>query len=249
MQNGIINAYGGIDIQRRIGFGQLPGSQQFKALMSLTGLSTGADAKDIGGAPMAMVFGTMEKVINELKKDGLTSLVPYVGRDSDALAALFPTAIQNMYKAQKYALQGYADTNRGTLLTHDLSAYDIGMQAIGFAPSAIANKRADVYREQQIGGATSEYRKRMNGRITQAIQDIIIAQTITHDPSGADEAQERLLQLMRQVMLFNQSHNYIYQYLPDVTRLREEALKKINAKYRASKADKKKRAELSKLIN
>ena len=38
MQNGIFNAYGGMDIQRRIGFGQLPGSQQFKALMSLTGL-------------------------------------------------------------------------------------------------------------------------------------------------------------------------------------------------------------------
>ena len=249
MQNGIFNAYGGMDIQRRIGFGQLPGSQQFKALMSLTGLSTGADAKDLGGAPMAMIFGTMEKVINELKKDGMTSLVPFVGRDADALSALFPTAIQNMYKAQKYALQGYADTNRGTLLTHDLNAYDIAMQAIGFAPSKIANKRADVYREQQIGGATSEYRKRMNGRITQAMQDIIIAQTITHDPSGADEAQERLLKLMRQVMLFNQSHNYIYQYLPDITRLREEALKKINSKYRASKADKKKRADLMKVLN
>jgi len=249
MQNGIINAYGGIDIQRRIGFGQLPGSQQFKALMSLTGLSTGADAKDIGGAPMAMVFGTLEKVFDELKKDGMTSLVPFVGRDSDALAALFPTAIQNMYKAQKYALQGYADTNRGTLLTHDLGAMDIAMQAVGFAPSVIANKRAKLYREQQTGGATSEYRKRMNGRITQAIQDIIIAQTITNDSSAADEAQERLLKLMRDVMLFNQSHDYIHQYLPDITRLREEALKKINDNYRVSKADKKKRAALTEILN
>ena len=249
MQNGIFNAYGGMDIQRRIGFGQLPGSQQFKALMSLTGLSTGADAKDIGGAPMAMVFGTLEKVFDELKKDGMTSLVPYVGRDSDALAALFPTAIQNMYKAQKYALQGYADTNRGTLLTHDLGAMDIAMQAVGFAPSKIANKRAKLYREQQTGGATSEYRKRMNGRITQAIQDIIIAQTITNDSSAADEAQERLLKLMRDVMLFNQSHDYIHQYLPDITRLREEALKKINDNYRVSKADKKKRAALTEILN
>ena len=88
-------------------------------------------------------------------------------------------------------------------MTHDLGAYDIAMQAFGFAPSKIANKREKLYREQQTGGATSEYRKRMNGRITQAIQDIIIAQTITNDSSAADEAQERLLKLMRDVMLFN----------------------------------------------
>ena len=241
MQNGVFNGLG-IDIQRRIGFGQLPGSQQFKALMSLTGLSTGANPKDIGGAPMAMVFGSLEKVIKELKSDGVTSLVPFAGRDSDALVSLFPTAVQNMYKAAKYGMQGYADTNRGTLLTHDLSALELLAQAAGFAPNKIAKQRDALYREQQIGGATSEYRTRMNSRITQAIQDIIIAQTITHDSGRADAAQDRLHNLMRDVMKFNQKHGYIYQYIPDIDRLQEEAMKKIFANYRLIKGDQKKRA-------
>ena len=247
MQNGVFNGLG-IDIQRRIGFGQLPGSSQFKALMSLTGMSTGAKPKDIGGAPMAMVFGTTEKVINELKANGITSLIPGVGRDADALTALFPTAVQNMYKAGKYGLQGYADTNKGTLLTHDLSSFDLLAQAAGFAPNKIAKQRAAVYREQQIGGATSEYRKRMNGRITQALADTIIAQTITHNSRQADNAQERLHDIMRDVMKFNQSHDYIYQYIPDLDRLQQEAMKKIFAEYRLSKGDEKKRAKVSKAM-
>ena len=144
-----------------------------------------------------------------------------------------------MYKAGKYGLQGYADTNKGTLLTHDLSSFDLLAQAAGFAPNKIA---------KQIGGATSEYRKRMNGRITQALADTIIAQTITHNSRQADNAQERLHDIMRDVMKFNQSHDYIYQYIPDLDRLQQEAMKKIFAEYRLSKGDEKKRAKVSKAM-
>ena len=88
----------------------------------------------------------------------------------------------------------------------------------------------------------------MNGRITQALADTIIAQTITHNSRQAENAQERLHDIMRDVMKFNQSHDYIYQYIPDLDRLQQEAMKKIFAEYRLSKGDEKKRAKVSKAM-
>ena len=51
VENGLINSTLGWDVQRRVGFGILPWSQQVRAGLNMLGIPTGARAEEFLGAP------------------------------------------------------------------------------------------------------------------------------------------------------------------------------------------------------
>lgn len=222
---GGFNAFANIDIQRRIGFGNLPWSTQVRAALSTTGLNTGARAEEFLGAAGSVYMSATRSVIN----DGIRE-----GNYGTMIMNLFPNAIKNVAKGINYAYNGEAYTGYGVVLNEDLGLTEAFMQSMGYTPNKIAKAREALYLEKKVGGATSGYRQRINARITNAYRDIILAQK-EGDTSRILKAQAEIQEITKDIMKFNSKVPPHMVFTPDLERLFDQALQAVYPNYRLEK--------------
>ena len=236
IMNGSIEAFGNVNVQRRLSLGEVPGSGQARAILSALGMPTGAKAEEFLGAPGAVFFQSGREMFDIINKQGILS----AATDMDLYMAAAPTFIKNAYRAAyKYPQQGYVDTRRGTLLTADLNGFDLLMQGIGFTPTKISKARNVLYYERQVDTKYQGITKSFNSQIKNAFRDMYIGYNITDDKAMADAAQLEILKIMRQIQEFNNGVDSNYAYVPAISRLRAEGIKQANFNLRTLKANKK----------
>jgi len=225
LENGLINAYMNVDVQRRLSLGNIPGSGQIRALIGMMGINTGARAEEFLGAPGAILFQNARNLLTQYQA-GTADLM-------DVLSAVTPTFVKNFVKGFNYGVSGKAYSNYGTLMTDDLNALDALYQSVGFTPTKISKEREALRLERLTGGATSMVRQRFNNRIKEAFRKMLVANQ-ENDAKNQIQAQEDLAEIMQDLYKFNGNQEAIYQINPDLYRLLQEAMKDISPLYRLS---------------
>ena len=236
IMNGSIEAFGNVNVQRRLSLGEVPGSGQARAILSALGMPTGARAEEFLGAPGAVFFQSGREIFDIINRQGMLN----AATDMDLYMAAAPTFIKNAYRAAyKYPQQGYVDTRRGTLITADLNGFDLLMQGIGFTPTKISKARNILYYEKQIDSKYQGKTKSFNAQIKTAFRDMYIGYNLTNNKALGDAAQLKIFEIMREIQKFNNDVDSNYTYVPDISRLRNEGILQANFNLRALKSNKK----------
>jgi len=225
--SGAFNAFGNMDLQRRVGFGNLPWSTQVRALGTAMGINTGVRAEEFLGAPGSIFISAAQGIVN----DGLRE-----GNYGQMASKFVPNFIRNAYKGGMYAFTGEAYSGRGVLLRDDLGFTDAVLQAAGYTPAKISAAREALFLEKKIGGATGAYKTKMNARITNAYVEIIQGER-TGDTSRMNKGQEVIEELTREIIKFNSRVPPTQVFVPDLARLYDQALQAVMPNYRIEKQD------------
>ena len=229
MENGIIEAGLDIDVQRRLSLGNVPGSQQVRALAGLLGLSQGGNAADFAGAP-GSVFMTAIREGSQAIREG-ESLVDVAFKSS-------PLFIRNMYKAYDQTLgKGFTETNFGTVLADDSTAMETFFQAIGFGSARLKRNREAIWQERLNATRNASKQKKINAQITNAYRDIFVGANVGNSGLAA-EGQLELNKIYRELMKWNSKQDIQNQIFPDLTRLMQQALEATYADIRLIGKDK-----------
>jgi hypothetical protein len=245
IMNGSIEAFGNINVQRRLSLGEVPGSGQARAFITALGFPTGAKVEQFLGAPGAVFFQSGREIYDIISTEGKGAFA-----DMDLYIAAAPTFIKNAYRAAyKYPQQGYVDTRRGTLLTADLNGFDLLMQGIGFTPTKISKPRNVLYYERLVDSKYQGITKAFNAQIKNAFRDMYIGYNLTNNKAMADAAQLKVLEIMREIQKFNGDVDSNYTYVPDISRLRKEGILQANFNLRALKSNKKTFKDKQELTN
>jgi hypothetical protein len=239
VEKGLISSLVNIDVQRRVGFGMVPWSQQVRALLNIAGIPTGAKAEQMLGAP------------GSVYADAIRGWLDHGVREGDIWKAIqmsSPTFIRNILKAAEYSPygNGFADTGYGQVLTDDISGLDLFWQSIGFTPTAIADQREAIYQERKLDKATNMKRQRINSRITNAYVDIIQG-GLQHDGTKINEGQQKIHDILMDLMDWNSTQPYHLQFTPDIRSLHAEAMMAVYPNYRILKSNRKLAAEKMKV--
>jgi hypothetical protein len=239
MENGLINSTLGWDVQRRVGFGVLPWSQQVRAGLNIMGIPTGARAEEFLGAPGSVyidaIRGLMERGVREQQW-------------GEAFEQTMPTAVRNVLKAIRYSPygNGFASTGYGQVLTDDIKGYELMMQAFGFAPASIAKEREALFQERKLDKGMNLFRQRKNAQITNAYRDIIMG-GMKYDASMINKGEQKIADIIADVMEYNANQPPHLIYVPDLGSLFQEALKAVHPEYRIGTTNKKLIGEKRKL--
>jgi len=239
VEKGLISSLVNIDVQRRVGFGMMPWSQQVRALLNIVGIPTGAKAEQMLGAP-GSVYADMAR--------GLLDQGVREGDWYKAMQMSSPTFIRNIMKAAEYSPygNGFASTGYGQVLTDDISGLDLFWQSIGFTPTSIAKEREAIYQERKLDKATNMKRQRINARITNAYVDIIQG-GLQHDGVKMNEGQQKIHDILMDLMDWNSVQPYHLQFTPDIRSLHAEAMMAVYPNYRILKSNRKLAAEKMKI--
>jgi len=223
-ENGVFNALANVDVQRRLSFGNVPGSAQIRAIVGMMGINTGARAEEFLGAPGAILFQNSRNFIGSYSRTGEFPLQEF-------LYAVTPTFLTNYVKAFDAASDGRVESRYGTVLTDDATVYDAFLQAIGFTPTKVSKERELVRLEKLNVGKNSLLQSRMNAKVTQSFKKIYNGM-IDKDFNAQLEGQEDLREVINQIFVHNSKHDLAGQLQIDVPRLAQEALKDIIKEYR-----------------
>tara|TARA_R110000744_G_scaffold117411_5_gene219550 strand:- start:9892 stop:17496 length:7605 start_codon:yes stop_codon:yes gene_type:complete len=222
MEAGLLNTFLNIDVQGRIGFGVAPWSRQVRAALSLAGFQSGARAEEFLGAPGSVIIDPIKGLVNEGLREG----------DWGSAAMKFlPTSIRNLTKVYQYNSRGYVQTGYGQVVTDDLSAIDLAMQALGFTSTEVSKNREALFLERKLDRAGSGFTKRMNAQITNALRDMILGGQ-RRDTKLINEGQQKIRDLMAKIIEHNKNNKPHLAFTPDMNRLRLEAISAINPNYR-----------------
>ena len=227
MENGLIEASLNLDVQRRISLGNIPGSQQVRALASVMGLTPGGNAADFAGAP-GSVFMTAVREGSQAIREG-ESLVDVAFKSS-------PLFIRNMYKAYDQSIgKGFLETNYGTVLADDMSIGETMKQAIGFGSARAKRSREAIWQERLNATRNASKRQKVNAQITNAYRDIFVGSKIG-DSALSFRGQERLNDLTRALWAWNDKQDIQNKIIPDLASLMESALEATYANIRLANA-------------
>jgi len=216
VMNGMLETWLNVSVQRRVSLGEIPGSAQARALMTLFGMPTGARAEEFLGAPGAVFIGTANEWKTMFQQQGAGSALT----DMDFYMAAMPTFAKNMYRAAyKYPKDGFVQTRRGTLVTADLTGGDLARQFFGFTPTKISKGREILYYEKQIDTKYQGETKSFNARIKKAYRDMQLYSRKIKDIEKYKEAQLELQKIMRDVVEFNNTIDSNHTYVPDLNAL------------------------------
>jgi hypothetical protein len=231
LEKGLISSMLNIDVQRRVGFGVVPWSQQVRALINMAGIPTGARAEEFLGAPGSIFTDAIR---------GLTEQGIRENQWGKALQQMSPTFIRNIMKAAEYSPygNGFATTGYGQVLTHDIDNWDIFWQSVGFTPTAIAKEREALFQERKLDKGMNLFRQRKNAQISNAYRDIILG-GLKYDADLINEGQQKLADIFADVMEHNANQLPHLLYIPDIRSLRNEAMKAIYPGYRIATENKK----------
>ena len=234
-ENGLINSTLGWDVQRRVGFGVLPWSQQVRAGLNMLGIPTGARAEEFLGAPGSVYVDAARGLVEQGIREQNWGKV---------FQQSMPTAIRNILKAVEYSSfgNGFVSTSYGQVLTHDIKGWEILMQSAGFAPASIARQREAIWQEGKLDKRMNLFRQRKNAQITNAYRSIILG-GMKYDADMVNEGQQELEDIMADIMDYNANKPPQLVFIPDLSRLYQEAMKAVHPEFRISQTNKKLYAE------
>lgn len=231
MENGLVNKYLDFDLASRVRF-NVPGVQQFKAMLNMAGFNSGARGEEALGAFGSMTFGNARGIVDKIKAAGGISQLD--GEDyMKIIGGALPTFMKNLITAKDYYTGGPIFSGKGTLLIDNPSAYQGFLKTIGFNPTEITKTQQLLYLEKVNGGVTAEARSRFNTRITNYYRDLIIAIDKGDSKEIAKLAREEK-EIMADLIKFNSNLHPGLKFMPNVYRLMQEAVKDVNRAYRLS---------------
>tara|TARA_R110000772_G_scaffold268625_1_gene396872 strand:+ start:1856 stop:9493 length:7638 start_codon:yes stop_codon:yes gene_type:complete len=237
MENGFLEAYLNIDVQRRLSLGNFPGSQQVRAIASMMGLSNGGSAADFAGAP-GSVFMTPFKEAKTALREGRGIV--------DVAFKSAPLFIRNGYKAYQQSIgQGFVETNYGTVLRDDVGIMESVAQLMGFGSAKTKRAREAAYMERFYETSGNKKKQRMNAQITNAIRDILIGNK-NRDSSLTLSGQEKINDLTRDLYAWNSEQLPEDMIFIDMDRLWDQALLSVNPGFRSSQMKPSARAKMKK---
>ena len=214
MENGLIETFLNVDIQRRIALGNAPGSQQVRAITSLLGLSSGGNPADFAGAP-GSVFMTPIKEAATAYREGRGLL--------EVAAKSSPLFIRNAYKAYQQSMgKGFVETNFGTVTVDDATMMESIKQAMGFGSARMKREREAAYMERFYSTRSGKVKKRFNAQITNAYRDILIGNK-KGDSDLVLDAQQRIQDLTRELYKWNSKQKPADMIFVELDRLWDEA--------------------------
>lgn len=235
LENGLVNKWLDFDLASRTRF-NVPGVQQFKALLNLAGFNSGARGEEALGAFGSLVFGNARNIVNNISQAGGITEIGFDDAFKIAMNAM-PTFVKNFVASADYFTGGPIFSSRGTLLIDDPSMYEGFLKSIGFNPTDITKAQNLLYLEQVNGGVTSEIRSRFNTRIKNYYRDLGLALK----EKDKKAKQKDLLELQKikkeitdDLIKLNQNLKPGLKFVPDVYRLMQEAAKDLDARYRIS---------------
>ena len=215
LENGLIEAYLNIDVQRRLSLGNFPYSQQVRALAGMMGLTQGGSAADFAGAPGSVFLTPI--------KEGFTAMRE--GRSIVDVAFLSsPLFIRNGYKAYKQSMgKGFVETNYGTVLRDDVTIMESVYQAMGFGSAKTKRAREAEYMSRFYQTRGMKKQRSINAQVTNAFRDIIMANR-SGDKAKSMKAQLKVNELTRELYKWNSSVDPMDMIAIDVNRLWQQAL-------------------------
>ena len=215
MENGIIEAGLNIDVQRRVSLGNVPGSQQVRAITGLLGLTPGGSPADFAGAP-GSVFMTAIREGTQAMREG-ESLVDVAFKSS-------PLFVRNLYKAYDQSIgKGFVETNYGSVLVDDASIMESIYQSMGFGSARAKRSREALYQERLNATRNQSKRQKVNAQITNAYRDIFVGSK-TGNSSLSGKGQVRLNELTRALYKWNSKQDIADMIFPDLNSLVKSAL-------------------------
>ena len=230
-ENGIFNALANIDVQRRLSFGNVPGSAQLRALIGMMGFPTGARAEEFLGAPGAIIFQNSRNFFGAYNRTGEFPLQEFA-------YAVTPTFLTNYMKALDVAADGRVESRYGTVLTDDATVYDAFLQALGFSPTKVSKERELLRLEKLNAGSNSLLQSRFNARVTDAYKTIYSGM-VNKSFAEQREGQLKLYKILQDLFKHNASQDIGGQIIIDTNRLSREALKDLLKDYRLLTSPKK----------
>lgn len=213
LENGIFNALGMADVQRRISMGNLPGSDVATAVASaLAGQRT--DISDILGVPGSIAISQTADAYHLIND----------GRYTEAMAAVMPTALKNFMNAAFIYPTWGVRSRQGTQLVRpeDMKYWEMASKAVGFTPTKISNAREYEYMQKRLSKNTDIVKRRKERRL----EDLYIKQAEAYRSN--DEP------TMREVHA--EIQEIIQEYLDDVIDQPVENYYKINLQNVAKRA-------------
>ncbi len=215
MENGLIEAGLNMDVQRRLALGNVPGSQQVRAITGILGLSSGGNAADFAGAP-GSVFITPFKEAKVAAREG-RGFVEVAMKSA-------PLFIRNGYKAYQMAAgKGFVETNFGTVLADDPSAMEVMKQAVGFGSARMKRSREALWQERLNETRNQKMKSKFNNRITNAYRDIFTGSK-TGNSGLSISGQEKLDSIMTDLYKWNSRQEIQNMIFVDLERLVQSAL-------------------------
>ena len=215
MENGLIEAGLNMDVQRRLALGNIPGSQQVRAITGILGLSSGGNAADFAGAP-GSVFITPFKEAKTAMREGRGFI--------EVAMKSAPLFIRNGYKAYQMAAgKGFVETNYGTVLADDPSAMEVMKQAVGFGSARMKRSREALWQERLNATRNQKMKSRFNNRITNAYRDIFTGSK-TSNSGLSISGQEKLDSIMTDLYKWNSRQEIQNMIFVDLERLVQSAL-------------------------
>ena len=215
MENGVIEAGLNLDVQRRLSLGNVPGSQQIRALAALLGLTPGGNAADFAGAP-GSVFITSIREGTQAMREG-EGLLDVAFRSS-------PLFIRNMYKAYDQSLgKGFTETNYGSVLNSDATTLETISQALGFGSARTKRAREALYQERKNATRNQSKRQKVNAQITNAYRDIFLGNKLG-DSSMVLKGQEKINEITRDLYKWNNKQDISDMIFLDLNALVQQAL-------------------------
>lgn len=226
LENGLIEAYLNIDVQRRLSLGNFPYSQQVRALAGMMGLTQGGRAADFAGAPGSVFLTPI--------KEGFTAMRE--GRSIVDVAFMSsPLFIRNGWKAYKQSMgQGFVETNYGTVLRDDVTIGETMKQVMGFGSAKTKRAREAEYMSRFYETRGMKKQKSMNAQVTNAFRDIIMANK-NGDKDKSMKAQLEVNELTRELYKWNSSVDPMDMITIDVSRLWQQAILASNQALRSMK--------------
>jgi len=231
MENGLLEAFLNIDVQRRLGFGVAPWSQQVRAAINVMGINTGARAEEFLGAPGSIFIDPIRTFRTEVMREG---------NMDKFIESMLPTSVRNLQKAFRYSPlgDGYASTGYGMLLADNLTGLELAWQAVGFTPVRIAKEREALYLEKKIDRGNSAKRTQFNARLTNAYVDIIQG-GLQNDGGQMNKGQQQVADIIADLIEYNSKQPPHLQIQLDIKRLHQEAMMAVYPNYRLIKKNKK----------
>ena len=216
IENGFIEAYLNLDVQRRLSLGNIPFSQQVRALAGMMGLSNGGKAADFAGAPGSVFMTPI--------KEGFTALREGRGLVDVAFKSS-PLFIRNGYKAYQQSVgKGFVETNYGTVLRDDVTIGETMKQAMGFGSAKTKRMREAEYMARFYETRGMKKQKQMSAQITNAFRDILIGNK-NNDSELSIAGQQRVNELTRELYKWNSSVDPKDAIFVNIDRLWDEAMK------------------------
>lgn len=228
IRDGLFNAMG-VDISKRIGMGNLPGSDVISSILGSNGT-----AESALGVPGSLIIGNTRNFYEQMGK----------GNTEEAILSATPTFLRNAYKGMFQYPEDGVRARRGYTLVppEDLSYVDLVRQTFGFTPSKISEAREREWNLSKMQKAPNTLKQRYTARLENLHYDYYKALRANNE-RDATRFQQKISELVDDIIDYNLNAKPEERITFDLTNIRKNAMLRFYPEGRISDVPKKFRPE------